>query len=173
MRDFYTLLIALWAGSALFGMIWVGQKGYFSGMAWNAGCVFVLVGWWAIPLLLVLGPIWLLIAASLEQKQQCPHCKKMIPGSASRCSFCQGEVVPLIKASAPARIPAHTVSELVAPAPGSEASDDAARFRKQTLAEVSVEEPGVDERTCTNCGNQLLAEARFCMRCGAAIEEQR
>ncbi len=166
-RDFYTLLIVLWAGSALSGMIWVGQKGYFSGLAWNAGCVFVLVGWWAIPLLLILGPIWLLIAASLEQKQRCPHCKKMIPGSASRCSFCQGEVVPLITTAAPPSAPTRAMPALVAAEPGSKAFDDAARPREQAQAVASAEEPDNAGRTCARCGSVLLAEARFCMRCGA------
>jgi hypothetical protein len=111
-HELYPLLIGLWACSALFGM------------AWNAGCLFVLVGWWAIPLLLILGPIWLLIAASLEQKQQCPHCKKMIPGSASRCSFCQGEVVPLITTAAQPSAPTHALPALVATEPGSKAFDE-------------------------------------------------
>jgi RNA polymerase subunit RPABC4/transcription elongation factor Spt4 len=170
MNDFYTLLIALWVGSALFGMAWVGSKGYFSGMAWNAGCMFVLVGWWAIPLLLILGPIWLLIAASLEQKQQCPHCKKMIPGSAARCSFCQGEVVPLIKTSAPASIPMIAIPALVATEPDTRASDDAARLNEQVQTDASVEEPDSARRTCAGCGSVLLAEARFCMQCGATVE---
>lgn len=164
MNDFYAVLIALWAGNALFGMVWVGQKGYFSGMAWNAGCVFVLVGWWAIPLLLILGPLWLLIAASLEQKQQCPHCKKMIPGSASRCSFCQGEVAPLITTATPSS----AMAALVATEPGRNASDTVARPREQALAEASAGEPEAARRTCANCGSEILAEARFCMGCGAA-----
>jgi len=170
MMDFYTLLIALWAGSALFGMIWVGQKGYFSGMAWNAGCVFVLVGWWAIPLLLILGPIWLLIAASLEQKQRCPHCKKMIPGSASRCSFCQGEVVPLIQVSAPSSIPTNAMPALVAAEQAGGLSDGTRRLPEQPAPpEVDVAEPAEDQRTCAACGSVLLAEARFCMRCGTEV----
>ncbi|ABQ89058.1 hypothetical protein [Roseiflexus sp. RS-1] len=95
----YTLIhcmIVLWVGSALAGMIWIGRKGYFTGITWNVGCpLFVLFGWWAILLLLILGPIWLLIAAFLKPKQRCPHCKEIIPGDASRCSFCQGEVTPV------------------------------------------------------------------------------
>jgi hypothetical protein len=168
MKEFYILMIGLWACSALIGMIWVGSKGYFWGMAWNASCVFILVGWWAIPLLLILGPIWLLIAASLEQKQQCPHCKKMIPGSASRCSFCQGEVVPLITTAAPPSAPTHALPALVATEPGSRVSESAARPREQAQANASAEEPDTTQRTCASCGSVLLAEARFCMRCGAA-----
>jgi hypothetical protein len=70
------LWIVFWVGSALAGMIWIGRKGYFTGITWNVGCpLFVLFGWWAILLLLILGPIWLLIAAFLKPKQRCPHCK--------------------------------------------------------------------------------------------------
>lgn len=102
MENLISLLVLAWVCSALAGMGQVASKGYLGGLTWNVGCVmFILVGWWSIPLLLLMGPLWLLIGASLEPKRECPHCRRSIPGGASRCSFCQGDVVPLV--AAPAR----------------------------------------------------------------------
>lgn len=82
-----------WIGSGIWGMIRIVQKGYLGGLTWGIGCLlFILFGWWAIPIALCLGPVWLGIAAILEPKKRCPYCKNMIAGSATRCEHCHADL---------------------------------------------------------------------------------
>lgn len=90
----------------------------------------------------------LMIGAGLAQKQTCPHCRKVIPGSATRCSFCQGEVTPLASQVA-------TGSTISAPT------------LAITDAPTAPVAPGASD--CRICGAALLEGARFCARCGGAV----
>jgi hypothetical protein len=86
------ILFLGWIGLAMWGMVKIIQKGYLSDTTCAVWGLLILIGWWAIPILLGLGPIWLGIAAMLEAKKRCPHCRSMIPESATRCAHCQAEL---------------------------------------------------------------------------------
>lgn len=91
--DFYVLLGMVWVGTAIWGILWLMKKGYLANTTCAVWGVVILFGWWAIPLILGLGPIWLAIAAKVEGKKRCPHCRSMIPESATRCASCQADLV--------------------------------------------------------------------------------
>lgn len=78
--------------SAITGIVWLMVKGYLANTTCAVWAVVILFGWWAIPLILGPGPIWLAIAAKVEGKKRCPHCKSMIPENATRCAHCQAEL---------------------------------------------------------------------------------
>lgn len=93
----------MWLGGSLPGFAVLAQKKYlaqFAGAFTRAGCALILFGWW-IPLVLMglalmLGPIWWLIASSLKPRRECPACKQIIAGDASRCPHCAAEVTPAV-----------------------------------------------------------------------------
>lgn len=140
------IALLAWIGSAIWGMVNVARKGYLSGLTWNVGCIlFIFVGWWAILILLILGPIWLGIAALLPTKRTCPYCKNKIAGSAIRCQYCHADLTIT-------SIPPTSVS---LPPVASPMSGQAAAVL-----------PVVTTQTCPTCHAPRQAEARFCIICG-------
>lgn len=85
-------LLFIWVCLGIWGMVKVIQKGYLADSTCAVWGLLILVGWWAIPILLGLGPIWLGIAALLEERKRCPCCRKMIPASATKCAYCQSDI---------------------------------------------------------------------------------
>jgi hypothetical protein len=94
-EDYSGLLLLLllgWIGLGIWGMAKIIQKGYLASIPCAVWGMIVLFGWWTIPIVLGLGPIWLGIAATLEPRKRCPHCRSMIPESATRCAHCQADL---------------------------------------------------------------------------------
>lgn len=82
----YILGFLVWIGLAVWGIAKIAQKGRFPSFLQGAGCIlFILFGWWSLPIILGLGPLWLLIAANVEEYKRCPYCRVMIPVSATTC----------------------------------------------------------------------------------------
>jgi hypothetical protein len=67
-QSIFILCILVWIGLAIWGIAKIIQKGYLSGIGCGVWAVVILFGWWSIPIILGLGPIWLGIAAMLETK---------------------------------------------------------------------------------------------------------
>jgi hypothetical protein len=89
------LMLLVWFAGSIPGFILLAQKKY---LAWFTalGCiVWLLVGWWAFPLLLVLGPVTWAVALFLTPRRNCPFCRRLIAGNATRCPYCTAEVEPV------------------------------------------------------------------------------
>jgi hypothetical protein len=143
-EDYSGLLLLLslgWIGLGIWGMAKIIQKGYLSDTTCAVWGVLILFGWWAIPILLGLGPVWLGIAAMLEGRKRCPHCRIMIPQSATRCGHCQADLAASEKALPPV------------------AKDDIQK--EQQTAEMKV---------CP-CGNMVLSTVTTCPVCGRDISQ--
>lgn len=92
--------LTFWYGCGAYGLWIVVRKGYWAILG-DLGCLaWILFGWWGLIIFLALGiglgPITLLIARGLEPRRRCPHCKQIIPGSATRCPHCGGQVEPIV-----------------------------------------------------------------------------
>ncbi len=88
-------LALLWIVGLVVGLALLFQKKYL-GEAAKTGCgAAILMGWWAIPVGLLVGPLVWAVALFLPSRMVCPSCKAVIPSDAKRCAYCQAEVVPL------------------------------------------------------------------------------
>jgi len=93
----------IWGAGSIPGLVILAQKKYlawFSAIFSGLGCVvLILIGWIAIPILCTLwmmaGPFLWLIALVVPPRRQCPNCKKIIAGSATRCPHCTSELTPI------------------------------------------------------------------------------
>lgn len=85
--------ILVWVGLALWGIGQIIEKSDIR-FAWGAGCglLILLVGWWAIPIILGLGPVWLIIGAMLVAKRSCPLCTVKISVNAIVCPNCHRDL---------------------------------------------------------------------------------
>ncbi len=98
--DFGTLMLVLagilWVSGSFAGIALMFQKKYLAQvLSW--GCVFWLfLGWWLIWFILGLGPFIYAIALTLKPRRDCPFCKVIIPGDASRCPNCHADITPII-----------------------------------------------------------------------------
>ncbi len=79
----------LWTGGGIIGLFLLAQKGYLSQFGVFGCLMWLLVGWWAIILLIVLGPLSWGVALFLEPKGRCPHCRTIISAKASVCPNCR------------------------------------------------------------------------------------
>ncbi len=89
------LIAVLWLGSGLVGMLLLVVKGYAGLIVADIGClVFLAVGWFAIPVLLALGPVWLFLSVVLDGVTVCPGCRMHISARAQVCGRCWHARVP-------------------------------------------------------------------------------
>ena len=79
----------LWIGGGIIGLFLLAQKGYLAQFGVFGCLMWLLVGWWAIILLIVLGPLSWGVALLLEPKSRCPHCRTIISAKASVCPNCR------------------------------------------------------------------------------------
>lgn len=85
-----------WFAALIPGVILLYKKKYLSDLG-VAGCAsFILFGWLAILLGFLSGPLVWAVALFLPPKRECPSCKTVIPGNATRCASCGTEVTPII-----------------------------------------------------------------------------
>ena len=78
----------LWVVGAVAGIVLLAQKGYLA-MFGALGCIsLLLVGWWAIIILLVLGPIVWAVGLFLGARKRCEVCQETIWADATRCPHC-------------------------------------------------------------------------------------
>lgn len=64
-------------------------KGYAALLVADIGCiVFLTVGWFAIPVLLALGPVWLFLSVVLDSVTIYPVCRTRISARAQVCGRC-------------------------------------------------------------------------------------
>jgi hypothetical protein len=78
----------LWLGGGIAGLFLFTQKGYLLSFG-LVGCgMWLLVGWWAILLLIIFCPFTWLVALFLEPKKKCRSCRKVISVRASICPHC-------------------------------------------------------------------------------------
>lgn len=164
------ILVLIWAGLAIWGIAQIMGKGYLSGILGGVGCVsFILFGWWSIPIILALGPIWLGIAVMLENKRPCPLCKVVIPVSVSVCPNCHRDLPQNWSGTQEPTLPPVSPSLAISAVNG-----DAVLLSPQTPSDEPVNQPPAAtiktlEKKCTHCGLTNPVDFRFCRECGTPL----
>jgi hypothetical protein len=78
----------LWIGGGIVGLILLGIKGQLLRFGVLSCALWLLVGWWAIILLIIFGPLTWLVALFIEPKAKCKNCREVISAKASICPKC-------------------------------------------------------------------------------------
>jgi len=159
------IVILGWIALAIVGIAQIIQKGYLSGIGCGVWALAILFGWWTIPIILGLGPVWIGIAAMLETKRPCPLCKSGIPITATVCPNCHRDL-PLNWSGA-LEPPSPSLSPSL---PQSESQSD-----KPAIQPAETATSKTVEKKCTHCGLSNPADFKFCRECGtplSALPEQ-